>query len=323
MEEIKSIQKERGKAYGKFIHHAKCVDSIMSELKMINIEANDGILKWPTGFETAINYMVGKLARIAVTPNHEDSLIDLSSYADLWLDITRNTPKVDSNIIDTIKLAIPGTLKSMEEYDSMAHILITNGIKENPFYNDLRRLLGEEFHNVTKKDYIELVKKLNPESIIDIGCGYGSYSNSLIGICDDIYAVDKIEREDTNLVKTTKFESINFLKSNDLKKYNHVKLGLLNEVLHVMSEKEIVNLLTNLEIETLLIGENIDSMEENFKLGFRLENLSNGRLYSLDDIKRLLKISNYRFISNTIIGTRQFIQAKKILGVEKFKEMEK
>lgn len=91
---LKEVQADRGKDYGKFIDHSKCVDDIMKKLRQVNRSKNSGkeranyaTLDWPIGFETALFYMVSKMVRLSTSPNHIDSALDLSSYADLWLKI--------------------------------------------------------------------------------------------------------------------------------------------------------------------------------------------------------------------------------------------
>jgi len=89
---LEEVQAERNKNYGSFTAHAKAVDNIMIQLRLVNREKNirdDGTpstsVDWPKGFETALFYMVSKMVRLATSAGHEDSALDLSSYADLWL----------------------------------------------------------------------------------------------------------------------------------------------------------------------------------------------------------------------------------------------
>lgn len=88
-EQLKEVQNERGKNYGSFSTHSKAADDIMEVLRSVNREKNNTTIStnWPDGFETAAFYMVTKLVRLATTPDHADSALDLSSYADLWLKI--------------------------------------------------------------------------------------------------------------------------------------------------------------------------------------------------------------------------------------------
>lgn len=84
MQELEQVQSERGNVYGDFKDHAEDVETIMNILKEHNRKKND-ILLFPEGFEVALFYMVSKMVRLSATPMHEDSALDLSSYADLWL----------------------------------------------------------------------------------------------------------------------------------------------------------------------------------------------------------------------------------------------
>lgn len=108
MDGLKEVQAERGNVYGSFADHSKAVDDIMKILADVNIKKNDRKLKvneapstdYPEGFETAAFYMVSKLVRLATTPTHIDSALDLSSYADLWLKIInpeKGTENEESN----------------------------------------------------------------------------------------------------------------------------------------------------------------------------------------------------------------------------------
>jgi hypothetical protein len=102
-DQLKDVQKERGNVYGKFIDHSKAVDQIVDILKTVNMEKQNFPISvlpkedWPEGFETAVFYMVSKLVRLATTPNHIDSALDLSSYADLWLKIIEEQDDEKSN----------------------------------------------------------------------------------------------------------------------------------------------------------------------------------------------------------------------------------
>lgn len=81
--QIEKIQEQRGRDYGEFTNHIFAVDSIMKILKDQFLKHN--ITEYPKGFDSALFYMVSKLVRLATSPLHKDSALDLSSYADLWL----------------------------------------------------------------------------------------------------------------------------------------------------------------------------------------------------------------------------------------------
>lgn len=85
MQELNKVQEERGNNYGDFADHMVDVQKIIEILKNHNTKKNNGNLEYPEGFETAMFYMVSKLVRLSATPMHDDSALDLSSYADLWL----------------------------------------------------------------------------------------------------------------------------------------------------------------------------------------------------------------------------------------------
>ena len=77
---IKEIQQERGSVYGKFEHQAVCVGKIIKALTDCSVENGE----YPTDQQVgAFAYVAVKLARYAVSPNHEDTLTDLESYCNL------------------------------------------------------------------------------------------------------------------------------------------------------------------------------------------------------------------------------------------------
>lgn len=96
-DQLKEVQTERGNVYGSFDDHARAVEKIMGMLENINLQKNKGNLKYPKGFQTVLFYMVSKLVRLATTPTHIDSALDLSSYADLWLKIIEEQDNEKSN----------------------------------------------------------------------------------------------------------------------------------------------------------------------------------------------------------------------------------
>ena len=77
---IKKIQQERGSVYGKFRHQAVCVGKIIKALTDCSVENGE----YPTDQQIgSFAYVAVKLARYAVSPNHEDTLTDLESYCNL------------------------------------------------------------------------------------------------------------------------------------------------------------------------------------------------------------------------------------------------
>lgn len=93
-DEVAAVQEERGKNYGEFSDHTEIVEEIMASLKKVNVRKN-GSKRYPIGFETALFYIVSKLVRLVTTPEHEDSALDLGSYANLWLKMIRKGVKYE------------------------------------------------------------------------------------------------------------------------------------------------------------------------------------------------------------------------------------
>lgn len=81
--ELEKLQESRQKNYGSFGDQIKLVEEVIELLRKRNIQVN-GTLEFPPGFEVALFYMVTKLVRLAASPSHDDSALDLSSYANLW-----------------------------------------------------------------------------------------------------------------------------------------------------------------------------------------------------------------------------------------------
>ena len=74
------ILDERKSVYGEFEHQARCVGSIIKALT----ECSDDNGNEPTDEQIgSFAYMAVKLARYAVSPNHEDTLVDMVNYAHL------------------------------------------------------------------------------------------------------------------------------------------------------------------------------------------------------------------------------------------------
>lgn len=91
-DEISNVQSQRGKVYGNYIVNATAREDILRILKDVFQDKN-GKISMPIGFETTLGDIVAKLVRLAASPTHEDSVLDLQSYANLWLKIIRNKEK--------------------------------------------------------------------------------------------------------------------------------------------------------------------------------------------------------------------------------------
>lgn len=96
--DIRETQEERGKTYGEFKDHMQATSVIMEELRKVNLLKDEGGLGFDPKFEVALFYMVTKMVRLATSPDHEDSALDLSSYADLWLKEVQNENKSSTEI---------------------------------------------------------------------------------------------------------------------------------------------------------------------------------------------------------------------------------
>lgn len=77
-ESIEEIQKMRGSIYGSYSANMICREKIFQAL----MEHNPNT---PPGFSSFLQDLISKLVRLNNSPTHKDSIIDLKSYADLWL----------------------------------------------------------------------------------------------------------------------------------------------------------------------------------------------------------------------------------------------
>lgn len=84
--DVISTQTERSSNYGNYEDVTITISKIINILKESNIKKNKE-LSWPIGFDVTIFNLVNKLTRLANSPYHRDSALDLSSYSDLWLKI--------------------------------------------------------------------------------------------------------------------------------------------------------------------------------------------------------------------------------------------
>ena len=79
-DKIDEIQKERGSVYGKFSEQAEFVGKMLHEFEMVAVHNDVAISNRQRG---AVAYVAIKLARYAVSPQHIDTTLDLTSYCDL------------------------------------------------------------------------------------------------------------------------------------------------------------------------------------------------------------------------------------------------
>lgn len=83
--ELNKILEERGNDYGKYAHHARAVGTIIDELKEVHKRKN---LPVPSEFSavesTTLFYVVTKLVRLAASPSHKDSIVDMINYLRLY-----------------------------------------------------------------------------------------------------------------------------------------------------------------------------------------------------------------------------------------------
>jgi hypothetical protein len=77
---VEEIQEERSSVYGKFELSAEYVGKMIHEFEMLAVHNNVAISHKQRG---AIAYIAIKLQRYAVSPQHEDTLVDLESYCNL------------------------------------------------------------------------------------------------------------------------------------------------------------------------------------------------------------------------------------------------
>lgn len=79
---INNIQAERGSVYGKFEFQAQCVGDIIGACMTASRQGGE-LMSMGSKEIGAVAYIAIKLARYAVSPQHEDTLVDLESYCNL------------------------------------------------------------------------------------------------------------------------------------------------------------------------------------------------------------------------------------------------
>lgn len=77
---INNIQAERGSVYGQFEEQCACTGKIIEAL--VDCATNNSKIPTPQQLG-AFAYVAIKLSRYAVSPQHEDTLVDLESYCNL------------------------------------------------------------------------------------------------------------------------------------------------------------------------------------------------------------------------------------------------
>jgi hypothetical protein len=76
LREMQSIIGRRGKDYGECGDNFKRIASLWSEYKGVEFSKE----------EVAVFFMLAKIARLAQTPGHKDSLLDIGGYAALAIE---------------------------------------------------------------------------------------------------------------------------------------------------------------------------------------------------------------------------------------------
>lgn len=79
---INNIQAERGSVYGQFEFQAQCVGDIIGACMTASRQGGE-LMSMGSKEIGAVAYIAIKLARYAVSPQHEDTLVDLESYCNL------------------------------------------------------------------------------------------------------------------------------------------------------------------------------------------------------------------------------------------------
>lgn len=85
---LDKIIEERSSDYGRYPVHAKTVGSMMESLRDVYIDKNNisslGTSTFTHVEETTLFYICTKLARIAASPSHKDSIVDMVNYLRLY-----------------------------------------------------------------------------------------------------------------------------------------------------------------------------------------------------------------------------------------------
>lgn len=79
---IETTLEERGKVYGQYSHNVDAVADIMRTLRKLHKLAHEDLPLTPAD-EVNLGYIVIKLVRLGVSPDHQDTWHDLQGYAKL------------------------------------------------------------------------------------------------------------------------------------------------------------------------------------------------------------------------------------------------
>ncbi len=82
---LDKILEERGNDYGKYADHAKAVGNILEELETVNRRKFYPVPNELLPVEKiTFFYVVTKLVRLAASPTHRDSIVDMINYLRLY-----------------------------------------------------------------------------------------------------------------------------------------------------------------------------------------------------------------------------------------------
>lgn len=84
MSNVNKTLEDRGAHYGKYSEGVKLRATIMNLIKDRHLEANGDCM--PRVFESMMWDLVNKLSRLAVSPDHIDTIHDIGGYAKLYED---------------------------------------------------------------------------------------------------------------------------------------------------------------------------------------------------------------------------------------------
>ena len=83
MKEVQTVLSERGKVYGDYKRGCRARSDIMKAIKKLYLLEHKNTM--PLIFEEYLRSVVDKIVRLAVSPEHEDSWLDLIGYSTLIL----------------------------------------------------------------------------------------------------------------------------------------------------------------------------------------------------------------------------------------------
>lgn len=178
----------------------------------------------------------------------------------------------------------------LKDKDQILYHFNTLNLKKgdhNPFYPDLRKILGKIFKDEIAPIYSLFLHSLpNYDRVLDLGCGDGSYLLEHAKV-NPFVVLNGVDNRNLDIADEVNFHMFDLLGGN-YDTLPNTDILLANEFFHLFSDKDISKMVTKLKEryagKTLIVTENKFAPH----LDERLRRLSNGRCITPDEMAELL-----------------------------------